>query len=224
MRKLLLTSLIFWILGFSVFGQQKIITGTVTDKNDGLPVIGATVLVQGTSVGTATDMNGKYSISAEPGSTLVFRYVGMKSQEVFVGDRNVVDVTMELDDVGLDEVVVVGYGSAIKRELTGAITKVETKGIAEVPVASFESAIQGKTSGVFIEQASGKLGETVKMRIRGSSSVSANNQPLYVVDGVPITTENISNSGNQPTSPLADLAMTDVESIQILTSRSASLI
>ncbi len=224
MRKLLLTSLIFWILGFSVFGQQKIITGTVTDKNDGLPVIGATVLVQGTSVGTATDMNGKYSISAEPGSTLVFRYVGMKSQEVFVGDRNVVDVTMELDDVGLDEVVVVGYGSAIKRELTGAITKVETKGIAEVPVASFESAIQGKTSGVFIEQASGKLGETVKMRIRGSSSVSANNQPLYVVDGVPITTENISNSGNQPTSPLADLAMTDVESIQILKDASAAAI
>ncbi len=224
MRKLLLTSLIFCILGFSAFGQQKTVTGTITDKSDGLPVIGATVLVQGTSVGTATDLNGKYTISAEPGSILVFRFVGMKTQEITVGDRNVIDVTLELDDVGLDEVIVVGYGSAIKRELTGAITKVETKGIAEVPVASFESAIQGKTSGVFIEQASGKLGETVKMRIRGSSSVSANNQPLYVVDGVPITAENISNSGNQPTSPLADLAMTDVESIQILKDASAAAI
>ncbi|MDX9728874.1 MAG: carboxypeptidase-like regulatory domain-containing protein, partial [Bacteroidales bacterium] len=212
MRKLLLTSLIICTLVFSAFGQQKTVTGTITDQSDGLPVIGATVLVKGTSVGTATGLDGKFTISADPGSTLVFRFVGMKSQEILVGDRTVIDVTLELDDVGLDEVIVVGYGSAIKRELTGAITKVETKGIAEVPVASFESAIQGKTSGVFIEQASGKLGETVKMRIRGSSSVSANNQPLYVVDGVPITAENLSNSGNQPTSPLADLAMTDVES------------
>ncbi len=224
MRKLLLTSLIICTLVLSAFGQQKTVTGTITDKSDGLPVIGATVLVKGTSVGTVTDLNGKYTISADPGSVLVFRFVGMKSQEILVGDRNIIDVTLELDDVGLDEVIVVGYGSAIKRELTGAITKVETKGIAEVPVASFESAIQGKTSGVFIEQASGKLGETVKMRIRGSSSVSANNQPLYVVDGVPITAENLSNSGNQPTSPLADLAMTDVESIQILKDASAAAI
>jgi TonB-linked SusC/RagA family outer membrane protein len=224
MRKLLLTSLIICTLVLSALGQQKTVTGTITDQSDGLPVIGATVLVKGTSVGTATDLNGKYTISADPGSILVFRFVGMKSQEILVGDRSVIDVTLELDNVGLDEVIVVGYGSAIKRELTGAITKVETKGIAEVPVASFESAIQGKTSGVFIEQASGKLGETVKMRIRGSSSVSANNQPLYVVDGVPITAENLSSSGNQPTSPLADLAMTDVESIQILKDASAAAI
>src|SRR5665648_91480 len=148
----------------------------------------------------------------------------MKTQEVVVGAENTINISFELDNVGLDEIVVVGYGSAIKRELTGAITKVETQGMAEMPTASFESAIQGKTSGVFIEQASGKLGETVKMRIRGSSSVSANNQPLYVVDGVPITTENLSNSSNQPTSPLADIAMTDVESIQILKDASASAI
>jgi TonB-linked SusC/RagA family outer membrane protein len=224
MRKLLLTSLISCIIVISAFGQQKTITGMVTDLTDGLPVIGATVLVQGTSVGTATDMNGKYSIAAEPGNTLIFRYVGMKTQEFVVGEDNVLNVVLELDNVGLDEVVVVGYGSAIKRELTGAITKVETKGMAEIPTTSFESAIQGKTSGVFIEQASGKLGETVKMRIRGSSSVSANNQPLYVVDGVPITVESLSNSGNQPTSPLADLAMTDVESIQILKDASAAAI
>jgi len=209
---------------FNALGQEKTITGTITDKSDGLPVIGATVLVRGTSVGTATDMNGNYAIKANSGDILVFRFVGMKSREITVGTENVIDVALEFDDVGLDEVVVVGYGSAIKRELTGSITKVETKGIAEMPTASFESAIQGKTSGVFIEQASGKLGETVKMRIRGSSSVSANNQPLYVVDGVPITAENLSNDDNQPTSPLADLAMTDVESIQILKDASAAAI
>jgi TonB-dependent starch-binding outer membrane protein SusC len=224
MRKLLLTTLISCCVVFSLLGQQKTINGVITDKSDGLPVIGATVVIQGTSIGTATDMNGRYSISAAPGNTIVFRYIGMKTQQFVVGTDDVINVVFELDDVGLDEVIVVGYGSAIKRELTGAITKVETRGIAEMPTASFESAIQGKTSGVFIEQASGKLGETVKMRIRGSSSVSANNQPLYVVDGVPITAENLSNSGNQPTSPLADLAMTDVESIQILKDASAAAI
>jgi len=224
MRKQILTSVIFCLLAISAFGQQKTITGVVTDKTDGLPIIGATVIIHGTSVGTATDMSGRYSIPAKPGDIIVIRYVGMKTREFTVGAENVIDAEMELDDVGLDEIVVVGYGSAIKRELTGAITKVETKGIAEIPSASFESAIQGKTSGVFIEQASGKLGETIKMRIRGSSSVSANNQPLYVVDGVPITAENLSNTSNQPTSPLADLAMTDVESIQILKDASAAAI
>ncbi|MFZ2287048.1 MAG: TonB-dependent receptor [Bacteroidales bacterium] len=224
MRKLLLSILISCCVVFSLFGQYKTITGVITDKSDRLPVIGATVMIQGTSTGTVSDMNGKYSISATPGNILVFRFIGMKTQQFVVGSDDVIDVVFEPDDVGLDEVIVVGYGSAIKRELTGAITKVETRGIAEMPTASFESAIQGKTSGVFIEQASGKLGETVKMRIRGSSSVSANNQPLYVVDGVPITAENLSNTGNQPTSPLADLAMTDVESIQILKDASAAAI
>jgi TonB-dependent SusC/RagA subfamily outer membrane receptor len=129
-----------------------------------------------------------------------------------------------MEMMGVDEVVVVGYGSAIKRTVSGAITKVDTKGLSDMPTASFESAIQGKTAGVFIEQASGKLGETVKMRIRGSSSVSADNQPLYVVDGVPITTQSVSNEYNQPVSPLADLPMADVESIQVLKDASAAAI
>lgn len=208
----------------SLLAQQKTITGVITDKTDGLPIIGATIQVEGTSTGSVTDLDGKYSISAAPGAILVYRFIGMKTQQVTVGADNVINIIMEPDDIGLDEIVVVGYGSAIKRELTGSITKVETRGIAEIPTVSFESAIQGKTSGVFIEQASGKLGETVKMRIRGSSSVSANNQPLYVVDGVPITTQSLSADNNQPTSPLADLAMTDVESIQILKDASASAI
>jgi TonB-linked SusC/RagA family outer membrane protein len=224
MGKLLWTVVISFVVVLNVFGQSKTITGLVTDKTDGQPVIGATVQVKGTSGGTATGLDGSYSLNAGPGDILVFRFIGMKTQEIQVGDGNVINVEFEYDNVGLDEIVVIGYGSAIKRELTGAITKVETRGIAEMPTASFESAIQGKTSGVFIEQASGKLGETIKMRIRGSSSVSANNQPLYVVDGVPITTENVSTADNQPTSPLADLAMTDVESIQILKDASAAAI
>lgn len=224
MERLLLSIVMACVLTFPVFSQQKTITGVVTDKTDGLPVIGATIQVQGSSTGTVTDVDGKYSINVAPGSVLVFRYIGMKTREVTVNGETTIDIVFEMDNVGLDEVVVVGYGSAIKRELSGSITKVETQGIAEAPTVSFESAIQGKTSGVFIEQASGKLGETIKMRIRGSSSVSANNQPLYVVDGVPITTDNVSDEFNQPTNPLSDIAMSDVESIQILKDASAAAI
>jgi TonB-linked SusC/RagA family outer membrane protein len=224
MKKLLL--LFFVLCGYllSLNGQQRTITGTVTGDEDGQPVIGATVIIKGTSVGTATDVNGKYQISAATGSVLEFRFVGMKTKEVVIGTSNVIDVTLEYELMGVDEVVVVGYGSAIKRTVSGSITKVDTKGLAETPTVSFESAIQGKSAGVFIEQASGKLGESVKMRIRGSSSVSADNQPLYVVDGVPITATNFSNANNQPTSPLADLAMSDVESIQVLKDASAAAI
>jgi TonB-linked SusC/RagA family outer membrane protein len=224
MKKLLM--LIFVLFGFllAANGQQKTITGTVTGSEDGEPIIGATVLVKGTTVGTTTDVNGKYQISAAPGQILEFRFVGMTTKELEVGASNVIDVSLEYELTGVDEVVVVGYGSAIKRTVSGAVTKVDTKGLSEMPTVSFESAIQGKTAGVFIEQASGKLGETVKMRIRGSSSVSANNQPLYVVDGVPITTQSFSNDDNQPVSPLADLAMSDVESIQVLKDASAAAI
>jgi len=224
MKRLLL--LLFVLFGFllPVNSQQRTITGTVTSAEDGQPVAGATVMIKGTTTGTSTDINGKYQISAAPGVVLEFRFLGMTTKEVTVGTSTVVDVALEYELTGVDEVVVVGYGSAIKRTVSGAITKVDTKGLSEMPTASFESAIQGKTAGVFIEQASGKLGEAVKMRIRGSSSVSANNQPLYVVDGVPITTESLSNVNNQPVSPLADLAMSDVESIQVLKDASAAAI
>jgi len=224
MKKLLLLFIVLAGFLFPAAGQQKAITGTVTGADDGQPVVGATVTIKGTTTGTSTDIGGKYQIMAAPGSVLEFRFLGMKTAEAVVGTSNVIDMTLELELLGVDEVVVVGYGSAIKRTVSGSITKVDTKGLAETPTVSFESAIQGKTAGVFIEQASGKLGESVKMRIRGSSSVSADNQPLYVVDGVPITADNLANASNQPVSPLADLAMADVESIQVLKDASAAAI
>lgn len=224
MKRLILVFLIVCGFLIPVSGQQKTITGTVTGAGDGQPVVGATVMVKGTTTGTSTDINGQYQIPAQPGDVLEFRFLGMKTNEVVVGNSSVVNIALEDELKGLDEVVVVGYGSVIKRTVSGSITKVDTKGLSEMPTVSFESAIQGKTAGVFIEQASGKLGEAIKMRIRGSSSVSADNQPLYVIDGVPITTESITNADNQPVSPLSDIAMADVESIQILKDASASAI
>lgn len=224
MRKLLLFIFLFCGIAIVANSQLKTVTGTVTGANDGLTIIGATVQIKGTTTGATSNFDGKYSIMANEGDILIFRFVGMISKEEVVGAVNVIDVVLELDNMGLEEVIVIGYGTAIKRELTGAITKVSTEGLAETPNVSFESAIQGKTAGVFIEQASGKLGETVKMRIRGSSSISADNQPLYVIDGILVTSTNLSNSGNQPTSPLADINMNDVESIQILKDASAAAI
>ena len=224
MKKLLGIFFVLCGLWLTANGQQKTITGTVTGSEDGQPVAGATVLVKGTTSGTTTDISGRYQIPAEPGDVLEFRFVGMKTSSAVVGTSDVINISLEYEMLGVDEVVVVGYGSAIKRTVSGSVVKVDTKGLSDMPTVSFESAIQGKTAGVFIEQASGKLGEAIKMRIRGSSSVSANNQPLYVIDGVPITTESMSNGSNQPVSPLADIAMSDVESIQVLKDASAAAI
>ncbi|RPH31622.1 MAG: TonB-dependent receptor [Bacteroidales bacterium] len=217
--------LVFFLFGVTlVYSQTRQITGTVTSSDDGVGIPGVSIVVKGTTAGTSTDSEGKYKISVQAdATTLVFSFIGMKAQEVAI-TSNVIDIVMEPETRELDEVVVVGYGTSIKRELTGSISKVETKGLSEIPTSGFESAIQGKTSGVFIEQGSGKLGESIKMRIRGSSSISANNQPLYVVDGVPITTDNVGASSNQPTSPLADLTMSDVESMQVLKDASAAAI
>jgi len=126
MKKLLL--LLFVLFGFllEANSQQKTITGTVTGTEDGQPVIGATVLLKGTTTGTSTDINGRYQISAAPGSVLEFRFVGMRTREVIVGTSDIIDVSLEYELKGVDEVVVVGYGSAIKRTVSGSVTKVDT--------------------------------------------------------------------------------------------------
>ncbi len=224
MKRFLLFFTVFVLGGATLFGQTILVRGTVTDQNSGQTLPGVTVLEKGTSNGVATDPNGRYEIRVRPEAVLVFSFIGMQAQEVAVEGRTTINVALAPDVFSLDAVVIVGYGTALKRELTGSISKVETEGIAQMPSHTFETAIQGRASGVFVEQASGKLGESIKMRIRGSSSISADNQPLYVIDGVPITTQNQGQEFNQPTSPLADLSMTDIESIQILKDASAAAI
>ena len=195
MRKLLF--LLFLFCGFLLpaTAQQKSITGTVTGAEDNLPIIGATVLIKGTSTGTLTDLNGKYQITAPQGATIEFRFVGKKSKELVVGAANVYDIALEYDLVGVNEVVVVGYGTQIKSKVTGSISKVEGDVLRNIPVPTVEQALQGKTAGVFIESVNGKSTGTTNMRIRGSSSISATNQPLFVVDGIPLTTEALNFSG-----------------------------
>ncbi len=222
MKKFILLILAFFCISWQIYAQ-KTVNGVVTGA-DGNGIPGVTVQVVGTSLATITNAEGGYTIDVpEDSNVLLFSYIGMKTQEVEVSS-DVVNIVMEIGDTALEEVVVVGYGTQIKRNLTGSIVKVETDGLKDTPVNSFESAIQGQTSGVFIEKTSGKLGEGIKMRIRGASSISADNQPLYVVDGMPITSDDQGNADNHPTNPLADLNMNDIESIQILKDASAAAI
>jgi TonB-linked SusC/RagA family outer membrane protein len=223
MRKLLF--LLFLFSGFLLpaAAQQKSITGTVTGAEDKLPIIGATVLIKGTSTGVITDLSGKYQISARQGDTLEFRFVGKKTREVIIGTSNLNDVALEYDLVGVNEVVVVGYGTQIKSKVTGSIAKVDGDVLRNIPVPTVEQALQGKTAGVFIESVNGKSTGTTNMRIRGSSSITATNQPLFVVDGIPITTEALNQSG-AVINPLTSINFNDVESIDILKDAASSAI
>jgi TonB-linked SusC/RagA family outer membrane protein len=223
MRKLLF--LIFLFCGFllSAIAQQKTITGTVKGAEDNLPIAGATVLIKGTSNGALTNMDGKYQINIQQGATLEFRFVGMKTKEVIIGASDVYDVNLELDLVGVNEVVVVGYGTQIKSKVTGSISKVDGEVLRNIPVPTVEQALQGKTAGVFIESLNGKSTGTTNMRIRGSSSITATNQPLFVVDGIPLTTESLNSTGAS-INPLTSINFNDVESIDILKDAASSAI
>ena len=201
----------------TVQAQTRQVTGKITDQKSGQPVPGATVTVKGTNTSTATDADGAFSIQVPSGSTtFVITSVGYKSQEVAISDN--VSVGLEQAEGDLSEVVVVGYGTKIKRDLTGVIARVKGDEVKNTPVANFNQALQGRASGVFVESQSGKVGEGIKVRIRGAGSISASNEPLYVVDGVPI------NSTAQAGNALADINFNDIESFEILKDASAAAI
>lgn len=223
MRHLLL-SLLFCCIGVAALTAQRTVSGKVTDSATDEPLIGATVLVKGSRSGTVTDLNGMYSLSVSTNNDLlVVSYTGYKSQEIVVGAARTLDIRLEASAELINEVVVVGYGTALKRELTGNVAKIKSSDIADMPVTSLDQTIQGKAAGVLVNAGSGKLGQSIRVNVRGQSSVSASNQPLFVVDGIPITTDNLALSGGG-TNPLADINPQDIESIEILKDASAAAI
>ena len=167
--------------GTTVFAQEKTVTGVITDSFNE-PLIGASIVVQGTTNGVITDLDGKYSIKVTPGATLQFSYVGMEKQSVKVGNQSVINVQLKDDSQMLAETVVIGYGSAKKRDLTGSITNIKGDEIANKPVANPLSALQGKVPGVQVIN-SGRAGEDPEIRVRGTNSINGY-KPLYVVDGL----------------------------------------
>ena len=224
MKKLLQISfLLLLIVAQSSYAQTRVITGRVTSSDEGTGLPGVSVTVKGQTQGTLTNETGDFRLSAADNATLVFSFIGFKTTEERVGNRSVINVQLQADIRNLNEVVVTGYGQQIKRDLTGNIAKIRPNDIQDQPVATFDQAIQGKAAGVQINAGSGKLGQGIQVRVRGQSSVSASNQPLYVVDGTPITTDNLALEGGA-TNPLADINPQDIESLEILKDASAGAI
>ncbi len=190
--------------------QQRTVTGKVTDQN-GEPLPGTTVMVKGTAQGTITDADGNYSLSNVPDdATLVFSFVGMETQEINVGNRTRIDVTLQEEAVALEEVVAVGYGTMRKSDLTGSISQVQGEKLKNIAARSAADALQGKTAGVMVTSTSGSPGSLGAVRIRGVGTVNDNN-PLYVVDGLPQT-------------DIGWLSTNDIESMEVLKDASATAI
>ncbi len=213
------------LLWLPLHAQSRTVSGKITDAASGEPMAGVTILLEGTDNGTISDFDGKYMLQIpESGGTLVYTFVGYETRKITAGQNNVIDVAMQLTPEMLDEVVVVGYGTEIKTKLTGSISEIKAEDIALTPVSTLEQTLQGKAAGLFIEANNGKVGGDVKMRIRGSSSINANNQPLIIVDGVPINTVAINDYINVLLNPLNDIDFNDIESVEVLKDASASAI
>jgi TonB-linked SusC/RagA family outer membrane protein len=184
MKKQFIYSILLMLLSLQVMAQSKI-TGTVTDAKDGSPLPGVTVLVKGVQGGTQTDVNGGYSIQvAAPNATLVFSYTGYTSQEVSAAGKTTIDVKLTAEIRNLNEVVVIGYGTARKSDLTGSVASVKAERLLDEPVPNLTQALQGKVSGVEVSVNANAPGAPAKVRIRGLGSINSNLDPTYVVDGV----------------------------------------
>ena len=189
---------------------QNMITGTVSDANGPLP--GVNVVIQGTTTGTTTDFDGNYSIAADKENVLVFSFIGMATKSVTVGDSNTVNVVLAENADSLDEIVVIGYGKSVKKEdLTGAVSVVGVKDIEKTPLINVDQALQGRASGVSLTQASGAPGAGYKIRVRGSNSITGNNDPLVVVDGlIDVGINSVNPADIQSLSVLKDASSTAI--------------
>lgn len=206
-----------------VLAQDRMVSGKVTAAEDGTTIPGVNVVVKGTTNGTTTDADGNYTISAPENATLVFSFIGLTTEEVAVGNRTTIDVPMRADVTQLSEVVVVGYGTQSKRDLSGSISSVQGKDIAALPVQSFEQALGGRATGVSVNVPNGVMNNPPVIRIRGVASMSLSSFPLVVIDGIPSFTGD-NSAVNAPNNPLANLNPADIESVEVLKDASASAI
>ena len=218
------------VLNHAVAQNKTIITGTVTDKTDNSPLPGVSIIEKGTTNGTTTDGSGVYSLSVSSNSTLLFTFVGYKPFEVAITSQTAINVSLEADVSILQDVIVVGYGTQLRREITGAVGSIKNAEFNNQPTTNLAANMQGKMAGVNISSPSGTPGAGVNISIRGS------NNPLYVVDGVPMLSEsnsslptsfdtegNVIGSG-QTTSTISDINPNDIESIEVLKDAAATAI
>ncbi|MBN2213454.1 MAG: TonB-dependent receptor [Bacteroidales bacterium] len=206
--------------------QQKMITGVVVSASTNEPLPGVNIVEKGTLVGAVTDLNGRYSIEVSGEDVvLVFSYVGYVPEEVAVNGQTTIDISMVEDIASLEEVVVIGYGTQKRGDITGAVAQINTEDLNERPVNRIDQALVGQMAGVRIKQTSGVAGKGLSIQIRGTGSISANNEPLYVIDGFPLEVSSQDASGNfVKGNPLDNINPNDIESIQVLKDASAAAI
>ncbi len=224
-----------WLLCLVFFGlasavtAQRVITGKVTSAADGTPLPGVSVLVQGTTNGTSADADGQYRLSIPTSGTvtLAFSFIGLEPQEITVGNnRSVVNVEMAESATELNQVVVTGYNQTQRKDIIGSISSIKSDVYKDVPVVGVDQALQGRAAGVQVSQSSGTPGGGISIRIRGNTSISASNRPLYIIDGVPVAAGAVSGRsfGGQQDNTLAIVNPNDIESIDVLKDASAKAI
>ena len=214
---LFLFAIMVWTTGMA---QIKTITGKVTDADDGEPLPGVTIVVKGTTSGTITNFDGDYSINVEEGQILSFSYIGYTTQEIAVGAAASINIELVSSTQDLDEVVVIGYGVVKKEDATGSVTAVTSDDFNKGAITSAQELLVGKGSGVVITPGGGAPGSGATIRIRGGSSLNASNDPLIIIDGIPIDNNDVSGSTNF----LQFVNPNDIESFNILKDASATAI
>jgi len=216
--------LLFLIAALSTsvgYAQVKTITGKVTDAKTGEPLPGATIVVKGTTIGTTTNFDGDFNMNIpNDAQTLAIAFIGMKNMEIEVGSQTIFNIALQEETFGLDEVVVIGYGQVKKGDATGSVTAISSDDFNKGAITSAQDLLVGKASGVVITTAGGAPGSGSTIRIRGGSSLNASNDPLIIIDGVPIDNNNVSGSSNF----LSFVNPNDIESMNILKDASATAI
>lgn len=202
--------LLFVAIGINLSAQSITLSGNVKDTT-GEPIIGASILEKGTTNGTITDFDGNFKLTVGANATVVVSYIGMKPQEISVKGKTVLDVTLQDDAQALEEVVVIGYGSVKKKDLTGAVGTVQGAELAKIPVASAAQALTGRLAGVQITTTDGSPDAEILIRVRGGGSITGDNSPLYIVDGFPV-------------SSISDVAPNDIQDITVLKDASSTAI
>ncbi|WP_255478579.1 TonB-dependent receptor [Rufibacter sp. XAAS-G3-1] len=223
MKNLLVSFVLLLTLAGQVWAQGRTVTGRVTDAATGEGMPGVTVQLRGSSTAVPTDVNGNYSISIpSAGGALVFTFIGYVNQEVAIGTQTTINVRLASDARALDEIVVVGYGTQLKRDVTSSISQVKGEAIANLATPSFDQQLSGRAAGVVVQQPSGILGAPPTIRIRGVNSISGNNSPLIVIDGVPASSGNV--GAFTSVNALADINPNDIDSYEILKDGAATAI
>ncbi|MBS1495312.1 MAG: TonB-dependent receptor [Bacteroidetes bacterium] len=224
MTKPKLLLLVVFLCCSSIIWAQSIVTGKITDSKTGAGISNVSIIIKGTTQGTYTNSDGAFRLEVpKSNSSLMITSLGYSSKEVAVSGATL-NITLEPgNSKNLDEIVVVGYGTKIKKDIVSSISRVTSKDFNNQPLPSFEEALQGRASGVYINSGSGKLGQALNVRVRGISSISADQQPFVVVDGVPIVSQALGSS-DEPDNPLATINPDDIESIEVLKDAASSAI